>query len=42
MICGSIAMMNGVLKVIEKISLEKLDSPLSKFKKNNQIKTDCY
>ena len=42
MICGSISMMKSVLAVIEKITLEKLNSPLHKFKKKQQIKTDCY
>ena len=42
MICGSIAMMNGVIKVLEKISLHQLNTPLSTFQKTNQIKTDCY
>lgn len=42
MICGSIAMMNGVLKVIEKISEQELNTSLEKLKKSNQIKTDCY
>ncbi|MDY0779376.1 PepSY domain-containing protein [Tenacibaculum sp. IB213877] len=38
MICGSVAMMNDVIKVLEKISLEKLKKPLN----FTQIKTDCY
>ncbi len=42
MICGSVSMMNGVLKVLEEISLNQLDVPLSKFQKENKIKTDCY
>ena len=42
MICGSIAMMNGVVAVLEAISLKQLNTPLSKFKNNKQIKTDCY
>ena len=42
MICGSVAMMNGVLSVLEKITLQQLNSPLHTFKKAKQIKTDCY
>ncbi len=42
MICGSIVMMKGVLKNLEKITLEQLNSPLKKFQHANQIKTDCY
>ncbi len=40
MICGSVAMMNEVLTVLESITIKKLNKDLSKFKK--QIKTDCY
>ena len=40
MICGSIAMMNEVLRVIENSALENLGKNLNHFK--NQIKTDCY
>ncbi len=42
MICGSVAMMNGVLSVLEKITLQQLNRPLHTFKKAKQIKTDCY
>ncbi|WP_420551210.1 PepSY domain-containing protein [Tenacibaculum aiptasiae] len=42
MICGSIAMMNAVLKVLENITLTELNTPIEKFQKNHQIKTDCY
>ena len=42
MICGSIAMMNAVLKVLEKITLSELNTPIKKYQKNLQIKTDCY
>jgi sulfite reductase (NADPH) flavoprotein alpha-component len=42
MICGSIAMMKDVLSSLEKITLQQLNSPLLKFKKKKQIKTDCY
>ncbi len=42
MICGSVAMMNGVLSILEKITLQRLNTPLHTFKKTKQIKTDCY
>lgn len=42
MICGSIAMMNAVLKVLEKITLTQLNTPIQKYQKNLQVKTDCY
>lgn len=42
MICGSVNMMNDVLKTLEEITLNKLNTSLNKFQKNNQIKTDCY
>ncbi|MCH3884842.1 PepSY domain-containing protein [Tenacibaculum aquimarinum] len=42
MICGSVSMMNGVLKVLEQITKNQLNTPLSKFQKANKIKTDCY
>ena len=38
MICGSVAMQNGVLKTLEHISKSKLGTPLN----INQVKTDCY
>ncbi len=38
MICGSIAMKNGVMKTLENISRSTLNTPLNM----NQIKTDCY
>ncbi|MEP5340824.1 MAG: PepSY domain-containing protein [Algibacter sp.] len=38
MICGSIAMQNGVMKTLKSISISKLNAPLNM----NQIKTDCY
>lgn len=41
-ICGSVAMMNEVLKILEEISLEQLSTPLSTFQESNQIKIDCY
>nr|WP_299036007.1 PepSY domain-containing protein [uncultured Tenacibaculum sp.] len=42
MICGSIKMLKGVETSIEQIVLNKLNTSLNYFKKNNQIKTDCY
>ncbi len=42
MICGSVSMMNGVLKVLEQITKNQLNTALSKFQKANKIKTDCY
>ncbi|AUC86636.1 FAD-binding oxidoreductase [Polaribacter sp. ALD11] len=42
MICGSIHMQKGVLKSLEEITISYLKTPLEKFEKNNQIKTDCY
>jgi sulfite reductase (NADPH) flavoprotein alpha-component len=42
MICGSVTMMNGVLSVLEKITLKELNIPLNTFEKRKQIKTDCY
>lgn len=42
MICGSIKMLKGVEKVLEQITSNKLNTSLTYFKKNNQIKTDCY
>ena len=40
MICGSIAMMNEVLAVLESITQKHLNSNLKNFE--HQIKTDCY
>ncbi|OIQ17746.1 PepSY domain-containing protein [Lacinutrix sp. MedPE-SW] len=42
MICGSIAMQNQVLEVLNTITTETLHLPLSVFEQNNQILTDCY
>ncbi|WP_405294619.1 PepSY domain-containing protein [Algibacter sp. Ld11] len=42
MICGSIAMQNGVLTVLDEMTSTALNQPLSAFQNNNQIKTDCY
>ncbi|AUC74522.1 PepSY domain-containing protein [Olleya sp. Bg11-27] len=41
-ICGSIAMQNKVLGVLQHITASKLQQPLSFFEANNQIKKDCY
>lgn len=42
MICGSVAMETGVMKVLEQIAITKLNTFLSVFQAKNQIKTDCY
>ncbi|WP_282148642.1 PepSY domain-containing protein [Algibacter lectus] len=42
MICGSVAMQNGVLITLNDITSTELNLPLSAFQDNNQIKTDCY
>ncbi|WP_422107903.1 PepSY domain-containing protein [Winogradskyella sp.] len=42
MICGSIAMQNRVLEVLNTITMSKLKQPLSTFENNEQIKMDCY
>ncbi|MBU2929929.1 PepSY domain-containing protein [Winogradskyella psychrotolerans] len=42
MICGSIAMQNRVLEVLNNITTEQLNKPLSTFESNGQIKMDCY
>ena len=42
MICGSIVMMNTVLKRIDTITKNQLNSSVKKYQKNGQIKTDCY
>ncbi|WP_298418151.1 PepSY domain-containing protein [uncultured Kordia sp.] len=42
MICGSVAMQNQVLNVLEAISRSKLNVPLSEFENREQIKMDCY
>jgi sulfite reductase (NADPH) flavoprotein alpha-component len=41
-ICGSIAMQNKVLEVLQHITASILQQPLSFFEANNQIKKDCY
>jgi len=40
MICGSLAMQKDVLAVLNTITTQYLNQPLSAFTK--QIKTDCY
>lgn len=42
MICGSIAMQNRVLEVLNTITTNKLNQPLSVFENKEQIKMDCY
>ncbi len=42
MICGAIAMQNRVLDVLNNITTEQLNKPLSAFESNGQIKMDCY
>ncbi|MEM9679287.1 MAG: PepSY domain-containing protein [Bacteroidota bacterium] len=42
MICGSIAMQNGTLEVLNTMTTEQLGEPLSVFENNEQIKMDCY
>ena len=42
MICGSLAMQNDVFTVLNTITTEHLNLPLSEFIERNQIKTDCY
>ncbi|WP_055444252.1 PepSY domain-containing protein [Lacinutrix himadriensis] len=42
MLCGSLAMQNDVLAVLDVITTENLSLPLSAFIEKNQIKTDCY
>lgn len=42
MICGSIAIQNKVLEVLNKITTEKLQQPSSMLENNEQIKIDCY
>ncbi|MGH1386381.1 PepSY domain-containing protein [Kordia sp.] len=42
MICGSVAMQNQVLNILEIITRSKLSLPLSEFENMEQIKTDCY
>ncbi|MGJ8549923.1 PepSY domain-containing protein [Winogradskyella wichelsiae] len=42
MICGAIAMQSRVLEVLNNITTEQLNKPLSTFESNGQIKMDCY
>ncbi len=42
MICGSIAMQNAVLGILEEIATEELNSSLSEFEHHEQLKMDCY
>ncbi len=42
MICGSIAMQNQVLAVLEEIAASRLKTTLSEFEHNEQLKMDCY
>lgn len=42
MICGSIAMQNAVLTILEEIATEQLSSTLSEFEHREQLKMDCY
>jgi sulfite reductase (NADPH) flavoprotein alpha-component len=42
MICGSVAMQNEVLDILEGISNSRLNLPLSEFKNKQQLKMDCY
>ena len=42
MICGSVAMQNQVLNVLETITRSKLSMPLSEFENREQLKMDCY
>lgn len=42
MICGSIAMQQEVMEVLNKYSLSINKKPISHYKNNNQIRIDCY
>ena len=42
MICGSLSMLSGVEKVIDKIASEQLKSSIQTLRDNKQIKSDCY
>ncbi|MDH7914101.1 PepSY domain-containing protein [Winogradskyella sp. SYSU M77433] len=42
MICGSIAMQNRVLEVINDITTKHLEAPLCTFENNGQLAMDCY
>ena len=42
MLCGSMAMQNSVLEVLDKITNEKLQKSISTFQNNGQLLKDCY
>ena len=42
LICGSLSMQKGVMDVLNSISEQSLNMPISAFKETKQIKTDCY
>ncbi|WP_340066800.1 PepSY domain-containing protein [Ascidiimonas aurantiaca] len=42
MLCGSLAMQNGVLDTLEEITQTELKKPLSDFENNGQLLMDCY
>ncbi|MGD1947844.1 MAG: NADPH cytochrome P450 oxidoreductase family protein [Croceivirga sp.] len=42
MICGSMAMQQEVLKLMDQVTMKHLDQPLSSFQENGQLLTDCY
>ena len=42
MICGSMAMQEEVLQVMDEITIAKLDLPLSAFQETGQVLKDCY
>lgn len=42
MICGSVAMQNGVLDVLNTITTTNLQQPLQVFENNEQLLMDCY
>jgi sulfite reductase (NADPH) flavoprotein alpha-component len=42
MLCGSLAMQNEVLDVLEEITSTYLNRPLSDFENQQQILMDCY
>ena len=42
MLCGSLAMQNGVLNTLEEITKTQLKQPLSDFENNGQLLMDCY
>ncbi|AXT18331.1 FAD-binding oxidoreductase [Flavobacteriaceae bacterium AU392] len=42
LICGSVAMQNQVIKVLERITKTQLNLPISEFQNREQIRMDCY